>query len=193
MNIFEYVNKAMHGEISKPENPNQEAGTQPHHTLKGATIPAALAALYAHAEDEEARGRIAAAIKKHPDAKDIADKEILHLLFGSRQQAVCRTVAEYSGVTPEAAATSLAASGRAGLEGLRHHLGDKAADGAAVARYLMMQRKNILEHLPAQLQLGRILEKEDMEDVVHKMSGPFSSVIQKIGEIGDASSGNTRE
>jgi len=55
------------------------------------------------------------------------------------------------------------------------------ADKMNVKDYIAGQRNSILLYLPAALHLGELLEDDTLDDNTHKMEGPVSSLMNKIG------------
>ena len=55
-------------------------------------------------------------------------------------------------------------------------------DTQLIKLYLARQRNNILPYLPSALQMGELLDDSTLDDNTHKMGGPFSSIINALGD-----------
>jgi len=183
MNILEYVNGKLGGAIRHSEDPTPAIAASEEHTLMGAAIPAALAGLYLHGGSIQEVGAVTQLVKTQSDLSAITDTRILEILFDDKQDAVARSVAAYAGSSVEDASRALSRAGREGIRALQEHFKGKEVTEKEISVYLLSQRSHILPYLPAHIQLGRLLEREEIDDVVHKMTGPVSGAMQKIGDM----------
>lgn len=53
-------------------------------------------------------------------------------------------------------------------------------DGKSIKKYFTRQRNNILQHLPADIKIGNILNDNTLDDRTNKMAGPLSGLMHTI-------------
>lgn len=138
--------------------------------LAQAAIPAILAGLYKLSRDDEGSLRI---INSGPAADGLA------LLFPDNRTQLVENVAQYARVPATEAATHLH---KIAIEAIRlaKEIAGENADPVKLKSYLNDQRHSILVYLPAELDLGDILNDETLDDRTNKMEGPISNLMHKI-------------
>lgn len=146
-----------------------------------------------HAEELSADGKLAQAAipavltallmftKSDTGATQVLNHSRIGLedLFMGKKSQVVRSVAEYAGastaevegtmekITQEAVSIILNAAGE-----------EPTAD--KIRNYLAGQRHTILTHLPASMQLGKVLGDNSLDDRTNKMEGPMSNIAHAI-------------
>ena len=59
----------------------------------------------------------------------------------------------------------------------------KEESDSAVRQFLIDQRNNILVYLPAELQLGNVLDDNTLDDRTNKMEGPVSGFMHRVENL----------
>lgn len=178
INIVEEVQKRMGYEPLQKIDPNTqepvttEVFTTSASALPQAAIPAILAAIYKKSKTPE-------------DVDDIMgvrnSTNYLPALFGDNVELAVQAVATYSKVTPVEARQNMQQIAITALQVLHTEVKDPSP--AAVGNFMKDQRDNILHHLPASLQMGKLLDDDTMDDRTNKMEGPVSGLMHTIEKI----------
>lgn len=137
-----------------------------------AAIPAVLTGLYRYAQSNEG----AAAI-----LLNTAGTDWLNEIFGENKDKAIEAVAVYASQTNEYCCGKMNDIARETILLLKTHL--PAATTNDVTAFFDQQRNNILLHLPADLQIGTLLNDNGLDDNTNKMDGGISGLIQNIGAI----------
>ncbi|PWT99549.1 MAG: hypothetical protein C5B52_10510 [Bacteroidetes bacterium] len=138
--------------------------------LAQASVTAILAGMYKYSRNHEncedlLRGNI---------STDWANR-----YFGGFANEVIEKVSDYSGASMTRTQSQMDIIADEALDVLLNNLPDKAtADD--VKNFMTSQRNNILLHLPAELQIGSLLDDNSMDDRTNKMRGPISNLMHKI-------------
>lgn len=178
INIVEEVQKRMGYEPLQKIDPNTqeplttEVFTSPASALSQAAIPAILAAVYKKSKTPE-------------DVDDIMgvrnSTNYLPALFGNNADLAVQSVATYAKVTPAEARQNMQQIAITALQVLHTEVKDPSP--AAVGNFMKTQRDNILHHLPASLQMGKLLDDDTIDDRTNKMEGPVSGLMHTIEKI----------
>ncbi len=104
----------------------------------------------------------------------------LSAIFLGQEGEVVQKVSSYSGNTIDESRSLMTTIAAESVECIRQSVG-KDADEKTVKAYLVAQRHDILAYLPAELQMGQILNDGSMDDRTNKMEGPISSFIHAMG------------
>jgi hypothetical protein len=103
------------------------------------------------------------------------------LLFGENKDALISRIVTYSVSSPAAVGGEIELAGNEALNIIRTNAaGSKTATADDVSTYIKDQRNNILQYLPAALQLGALLDDDTLDDHTHKMDGPVSGLMHSI-------------
>lgn len=178
INIVEAVQKQMGYEALQKIDPNTqeplttEVFTSPASSLAQAAIPAVLAAIYEKSKAEE-------------DAREIMrvrnSTDYLPILYGDNASSAVQAVATYSKVTTAEARQAMQQIAVTALQVLHTEVKDPSP--TAVNSFMKTQRGNILQYLPASLQMGKLLDDETIDDRTNKMEGPVSGLMHTIEKI----------
>jgi hypothetical protein len=197
MDLLESVQRNLGYEPLKKVDPNiQEVktgrDTTPEQKLAQAAIPAVLAGLIKYSDSNEGI-----------NIMRLENAYWLNVIFREKESEVIQKVAEYSGATTEQTSNTMKkiADVSAGVvrENVRKSFDavkkitdvpmgankkDATSDEAEKLRsYMNSQRHSILNHLPAALNMGYLLNEEGFDDRTNKMEGPVSSFLHKIENI----------
>ena len=103
------------------------------------------------------------------------------LLFGDSKAALIERIVAYSVSSPASVEGEIELAGNEAASIIKINAGGtKTATEDDVITYMKGQRNNILQSLPAALQLGSLLKDDTLDDHTHKMDGPVSGLMHKI-------------
>ncbi|MBX2924607.1 MAG: hypothetical protein KF746_20565 [Chitinophagaceae bacterium] len=173
-NILEAVRQQLgHGPIEKVDPNSQEVkhveALSGDGKLAQAAVPAVLTALLVFT-------------KSDTGAVQVLDQSPVSLedLFMGKKNQVTGSIVEYSGVSAAAAENTMEKITREAAAIVLNAVSpDPSAD--KIRSYLAGQRHAILTHLPASLQLGKLLGDDSLDDRTNKMEGPVSNIMHAIG------------
>ncbi|HTL10435.1 MAG TPA: hypothetical protein VL307_19305 [Chitinophagaceae bacterium] len=104
-----------------------------------------------------------------------------NLLFGDSRQALVQRIVTYSVSSPAAVDGEIDMTANEAANIIKTNAGgSRTATEDDVITYVRSQRNNILQYLPAALQLGSLLDDDTLDDHTHKMDGPVSGLMHKI-------------
>ncbi len=155
-NIQETKNKAMHN---------------PADRLAQAAVPAVLAGLFELTRTEEGTMKL---------IRGDLSGSWLATIFRERDRETVGKIAQYAGVSEEEARVSMEKVADESIVVLKEEIGNDLSY-EKVEHFMNRQRRSILVHLPAVLQMGEILHDETLDDRTNKMEGPFSTTMNRIG------------
>ena len=102
-------------------------------------------------------------------------------LFADSKDSLISRIEKYSVSSPAAVAGEIELAGNEAASIIKTNAGgNKTATADDVIAYMKDQRNNILQYLPAALQLGTLLDDDTLDDHTHKMDGPVSGLMHKI-------------
>ncbi len=106
------------------------------------------------------------------------------LLFADSKDALEARIAKYSMSSPSRVNGEIELAGAEAAAIIKANAGGtKTATADDVIVYMKDQRNNILQHLPAALQLGALLDDDTLDDHTHKMDGPMSGLMHTIEKV----------
>ena len=135
-----------------------------------AVIPAVLTGLYKYTRTEAHSDNI---------LRGNISTDWVKILFGSNRHELSKRIAEYASIPVPIAAKALQHTSFEAVKLIRQRVKDEEG-GAGVKKIMTDQRNQILQHLPAALQLGEMLDDSSLDDRTNKMEGPVSSVMHAI-------------
>ncbi len=106
----------------------------------------------------------------------------LQNIFGGKENVAAHQVASYAGVQDDEATNLMNRVATEAINVIHHDLGDHPTKDK-VKSYIAAQRHNVLAYLPAELEMGRILNDDTLDDRTNKMEGPVSSFLHWIQDI----------
>ena len=170
VNIVEEIQKTLGIEGLQKIDPNTQEVKRPENItaenyIWQAAIPTVLLGLYKFSGDETGNAAI---------VKDTLSSDLLGNIFDGKKEAIIERVANYTGNSAEYAAGKMELVADAAIDLIQKNITGDVSDGAVKA-FLINQRNNILVYLPAELQLGKILDDNTIDDRTNKMEGPMSS------------------
>jgi hypothetical protein len=167
------------GKIQKID-PNTQEPVHNEHSLAQAAIPTVLLGLYKYGSTEIGADEIL-----HRDNEDW-----LSVFFGSNKQEAVHKVASYTGTEDNETANDMNRIAREAVHLLREEAPSNASPSQAKA-YIQGQRSDILKRLPAELQIGDLLNDNTLDDRTNKMEGPMSNHMHFLEKL--FSGGNTED
>lgn len=193
-NITELLQQALNSKPLQKVNPNTQevdkaaTDTTNASKLQQAVIAAVLTGLYK-------------ITRTHEGAERVLGGNISttwgDLLFDDGKEALVSRITKYSVSSPAAVEGEIEMAGNEAAGIIKTNAGGaKTATADNVITYMKDQRNNILQYLPAALQLGALLDDDTLDDHTHKMDGPVSGLMHAIerafsgtppaGEAGEA-------
>ncbi|HSU27413.1 MAG TPA: hypothetical protein VLJ68_03470 [Chitinophagaceae bacterium] len=103
----------------------------------------------------------------------------LSVIFNDRDREVVEKLAQYSGAEDQVVERNMEDIADEAVKLVKESVGEKAGP-EKVRNYMNGQRHHILVHLPAQLNMGDLLNDEGLDDRTNKMEGPVSNFMHKI-------------
>ncbi|MEO6316139.1 MAG: hypothetical protein ABIU63_12325 [Chitinophagaceae bacterium] len=177
-NIIELLQEALNSKPLQKVSPNTQevkksaADTTNASKLQQAVISAVLTGIYK-------------ITRTHEGAEKVLGGNLStnwgDLLFGDSKDALIGRIAEYGVSSPANIGGEIEMAGNEAVQIIRTTAGGaKTATADDVIVYVKDQRNNILQSLPAALQLGSLLDDDTLDDHTHKMDGPISGLMHKI-------------
>ena len=175
MNLLETVQTKLGYEPLKKVDPNTQEINEvrnmtPDQKLAQAAIPAVLAGLIKYSDSPEGINIIRG-----------DNRNLLHQIYQGKEQYAVKQVAEYSGVSEEDTQTRMERISEESVSAVRQNV--QTPDAEKLRSYMKSQRHVILNHLPAALKMGDLLNEENFDDRTNKMEGPVSSFMHKIENL----------
>lgn len=176
INLLEEVQKNLGYPALQKIDPNTQqseegADIAPGNKFSQAAIPAVLTGLYRFAQDDEG----AAALLQVSNSSNWVGK-----IFNDNKKEAIETISDYSketGIDPVAKMNEIA---NEAIKILKENLPPEPGI-KDVKIFFNHQKNNILQYLPANLNMGELLYDNTLDDNTNKMEGPISSLIQSIG------------
>ena len=135
-----------------------------------AIAPTAVAGIYDAARSETGLDFLA--------SNDTSDN-YLQLLFGSNAHAITQQIATYANIDT---ATAITQFNNCAAEAI-HILRAKATEAdkrTSIKNIASAQRPFFTPYLPAQIQAGKLLGDDSLDDNTNKMQGPVSTLLHKV-------------
>ena len=146
--------------------------TADEHRFSQAGIPAVLTGLYVFSRTDENAEKIL----------QQADEAIwVNTIFSDTADEVVEKVAAYSFSTKENAAAKMNSIANSAVEIMKENLPEERTVHD-VKEFFVAQRNIILSYLPPALHMGVLLKDNTLDDQIHKMEGPISSLMHAIGD-----------
>lgn len=157
------VNATHQSETNKPGKTD--------HAHQGA-VAAVLVALYRFGKTDEGAATLAHNISSN----------WLQEIFMNKDEVAANKVADYADINADEARALMRTVANESVAELHRNIG-KDATADKVQAYLASQRHNILAYLPAELEMGKLLNDSVLDDRTNKMEGPVSSFLHWIEDI----------
>jgi hypothetical protein len=106
----------------------------------------------------------------------------LQTIFANKDEAAASKVAQYSGNSIEDCRNVMSSIADEAIQEVHRNAG-KDATPEKIKSYIASQRHNILAYLPAELEMGRLLNDSALDDRTNKMEGPVSSFLHWIEDL----------
>ncbi len=148
-----------------------EKGSPDEHSFGQAAIPSILTAFYKYIQLDE--GATSFLQNKYTN-------EWVNQIFGEQSQTAVASIAAYTRDLNDDPFILMNRIADEVVAVVKQHLPPEA-DFKDVRMFFSNERNNILLYLPAELNMGGILDDETLDDRTNKMEGPISSLVQSIG------------
>jgi hypothetical protein len=173
MTIIDKIQKNLGFDNLKKIDPNTQEtlGSEPvlgNSAVAQAGIPAILIGIYNKLEGK-------------PDLNVFeAEKgNLLQSIFGKSTETVVNKVEDYSKVRDKHIAQQLEHIASESLRVINESIGDDANENR-IRHFVAMNKPDTLLYLPPSLELGSILNNENLDDRTGKMEGPVSTFMHRV-------------
>ena len=172
MNIIETVQKNLGFSGLQKIDPNtQETANQGttigNSALAQAGIPSILLGIYNRLETDPALSVLE------------QEGDLLEKIFGKSKDTVIRKIAEYSKINDQHSVQELEHIASESLRVLKECLAKKTDEGY-IRNFVAKNKPDTLLYLPPSLELGKILQNNNLDDRTGKMEGPVSSLMHSV-------------
>ena len=186
MNLIDELQKAtgyrLIGKVDPNTQTTKEEPANEKELLAQSAIPVSLLGLYHYTRSNEQ----AQSLVGGNNSTNINWRE--HL-YGNHADEVVNSVAAYAHTSTERAEEALNLATDKAVEVVNGSLGSNAS-ATAIADVFKDNRSNILQHLPAGLQIGSIVNDTTLDDHTNKMEGPMSGIMHAFEKIFSDSDAN---
>ena len=186
MNLIDELQKAtgywLIGKVDPNTQTTKEEPAGEKELLAQSAIPVSLLGLYHYTRSKEH----AQSLVGGNNSTNINWRE--HL-YGNHADEVVSSVASYAHTSTERAEEALNLATDKAIEVVNGSLGS-GASAASIADVFKDNRSNILQHLPAGLQIGSIVNDTTLDDHTNKMEGPMSGFMHAFEKIFSDSDAN---
>ncbi len=178
INLIESVQESMGIEALQKVDPNTQEPVPngdlvgPTHTLLQATIPAVLAAMYEKTRTADTTEQLLGAS---------GGAACLQILFGDNMGAAAEEIAAYSKTYTTKARLTMEQVAEVALRVILNECNSN--NPQEVIDFVALQRKNILQYLPASLRMGQLLGDNTLDDATRKMDGPVSGLAYSVERL----------
>jgi hypothetical protein len=165
VNLIEAIENNLSLDKLQKVDPNTQEPKEQTHTLAQAAIPTVLLGLYKYANTDIG----AEEIMRGSNSTNWFDA----FFAGNKSQAI-QKVASYSGDDDKNVETQREHIANEAVKIIREHAPSNASPSQAKS-YITENRSEILKRLPAELQIGDLLNDDTLDDRTNKMEGPMSN------------------
>ena len=156
-----------------PNTQQAETGAGNHQKLGQAAICAVLVGIYKYSRSEEGFYYLLNKDRNLPWPV---------VLFGKEEHMVVRDIAAYAGEGEGDVRGLMDQAGKAAWH-FAEELLENHFSYSGFSKLFNDMRNDILHYLPAQLQLGKVLNDNSLDDRTNKMEGPVSGMMHRIEKI----------
>jgi len=156
-------------------NATHQSETQhPAKTDEGmqAAAAAVLVALYRYGKTDEGAATLAAG----------GNRNWLQTIFVNKEEVAIDRVSKYSANAIDDCRNVMTEIADESIQEVHRNVGNDATP-EKVKTYISSQRHNILSYLPAELEMGKLLDDPVLDDRTNKMEGPVSSFLHWIEDF----------
>ncbi len=146
-------------------------GSPNEHSFGQAAIPSILTAFYKYIQLDE--GATSFLQNKYSN-------EWVNKIFGDQSQAAIASIAAYTRDLNDDPVILLNKIAEEVVAVAKQHL-PPDADFKDLRMFFSNERNNILLYLPAELNMGGLLDDETLDDLTNKMEGPISNMVHSVG------------
>ena len=148
-------------------------GVPDKNSFAQAAIPSILTAFYKYIQTDE--GAASFLQNKYPN-------EWVDHIFGDQSQEDIASIATYTNELKGDPVLLMNQIAEEVVTEVKKYLQEEA-DFKDLRLFFSNEKNNILLYLPAELNMGGLLDDETLDDQTNKMEGPISSLIQNIGTV----------
>ncbi len=179
VNILEKVQQSLLYQPLQKVDPNTQevvvdSNTPNEERFSQAAIPAAILAFYKFSTTENGADTI---------LQMEASSDWLTTIFDKKKDAFIKSICSYANQPFQSCLNNIYAIFSATLRAIREQLPTSDNNIEAVKNLLADQRSLVLPYLPAEIQLGELMDDSTLDDRTNKMEGPMSNLMHAIGNI----------
>lgn len=156
----------------KEERPSSATGANAKQ-FEQAVVTAVLAGLYKYGSTDDGAKNLFSISNS---------QELLNQFFADHKEDVTNGLSAYGNVLPLQVDALMESIAIESVEAVKETVGADAKP-EAIRSYIAGQRHNILVYLPPDLQLGKLIGDEIIDDRTNKMEGPVSSFMHFIENL----------
>ena len=108
--------------------------------------------------------------------EDKQEADLLQTIFGDREKDIINAVSYYGDKNIETTTELMKKVANEAVGVIKDSVGENVTSEKVVS-YVTSQRHNIFVYLPPDLQLGKLINDNSIDDVTNKMEGPVSSLM----------------
>ena len=114
--------------------------------------------------------------------------DLLEKIFGKSKNTVIGKIAEYSKINDQHSVQQLEHIASESLRVVKESLGNKT-DESSIRSFVSKNKPDTLLYLPPSLELGKVLQNNNLDDRTGKMEGPVSSLMRNMEKAFNSSHG----
>lgn len=104
------------------------------------------------------------------------------ILFNNKREDAIKNISAYTGLNESQLLPELNKTSRTIVNIIKEEVGDSDDKPTSIKMFLNDQRRIVVDHLPASIEMGTILDNEVIDDHTGKMQGPISTLLHKISD-----------
>jgi hypothetical protein len=183
MNIIETVQKNLGFMTLKKIDPNTQeiAGQESemgNSALAQAGIPAILLGIFNCLEENADIGIL-----------DTEEGKKMERIFGKNTDIVTKKIIDYSKIQDKHSVQQLEHIASESMRVVKERIGEGANENS-IRNFISRNKSDILLYLPPSLELGTILQNNNLDDRTGKMEGPISNLTHRLEKIFSTSDSN---
>jgi hypothetical protein len=152
------------------QSETQKPGSTDHGMQAAAA--AVLVALYRFGKSDEGAAILA----------NDSSRNWLQTIFLNKEEVAIDRVSKYADVATDDARNVMTTIADEAVQEVHKNVGNNASP-EKIKTYMASQRHNILAYLPAELEMGKLLNDPALDDRTNKMEGPVSSFLHWIEDL----------
>jgi hypothetical protein len=174
MNILESIARNLgFGQLQKIDpNTQQVSSEDPQHgtaSIGQAAVPAVLLGIFNKLDENQDTTWLTGTT---------AAGNWMNVIFGAQAKKVAERIVAYARVSENSGAHDIEHIAAESVRVVKDFVAGKSA--SEVSAFVAANRNLVLLHLPASLEIGKLLQNNNLDDRTNKMEGPVSSFMHKL-------------